>query len=45
MGVFVYLCVDFFMSMWMCLCVSEEKEDEERRSQFVLHGEERDNKV
>jgi len=26
----MYLYVD--LSVWMCLCVSEEKEDEERRS-------------
>ena len=30
MGVFVYLCVN--LSVWMCLSVSEEKKDEEKRS-------------
>ena len=36
MGVFVYFCVDLWV--FLCLCVSEEKGDEER-SQFVLHKE------
>ena len=30
MSVFVYLYVDLFV--WVCLCVFEEKEDEGRRS-------------
>ena len=38
-GVFVYLCVD----LSVCLCVSEEK-DHEERSQFVLHKEGREKK-
>ena len=29
--------------MWVCLCASEEKEDEE--IEFVVHGEEREKKV
>ena len=39
----VYLCVD--LSVWICLCASEEKEeDEERRvTEFVELGEEREN--
>ena len=32
--------------MWVCLCASEEKEDEERKvTKFVVHGEEREKKV
>ena len=44
MGVFVYLYVDFFV--WVCLCVSEEKEDEERSlrlSSFCTQRKERKN--
>ena len=37
----VCLCVD--LSVWMYLCASEEKEDEETK--FVMHGEEREKKV
>ena len=29
--------------MWVCLCASEEKEDEEF-TEFVMHGEEREKK-
>lgn len=35
----VYLCVDF--SVWMCLCASEEKEEDEKLLSFVELGEER----
>ena len=32
--------------MWVCLCASEEKEDEERKvTKFFVHGEEREKKV
>ena len=32
--------------MWVCLCASEEKEDEERKvTEFIVHGEEREKKV
>ena len=36
----VCLCVD--LSVWMYLCASEEKEDEETK--FVVHREEREKK-
>ena len=32
--------------MWVCLCASEEEEDEERKvTEFVVHGKEREKKV
>ena len=32
--------------MWVCLCASEEKKDEERKvTEFVVHGEVREKKV
>ena len=39
----VCVCVCVYVWVCLCLCVSEEKDDEER-SQFVLHKEEREKK-
>ena len=43
MGLFVCGCLCVDLSVWMCLCASEEKEDEETK--FVVHREEREKKV
>ena len=42
MGVFVCLCVN--LSVWMCLCISGEEEDNEgeQPSELVLQTEKRD---
>ena len=43
-GVFVCLCVGLFL--WVCHCITKEKEDggEEKKSEFVSEGEEREKK-
>ena len=53
MGVFVYLCVDLFV--WMCLCMGvgvfvcvhlrKKKTRRGKLSSLVVHGEEREKKV
>ena len=41
------MCLCVGLSLWLCRCVAEEKEDkgEEKKSEFISQGEERETKL